>query len=214
MGGDWYDTFRIAPDVLALSVGDVVGRGLAAATAMGQLRTAARASADPDLGPERVVERLDRFVDRTGTGFMASVVHAQLDLAADLQRRGQEHVERGLDGAAGGEATFLWHARSTPLGIGGPTPRVADTVRLAPGDLVVLYTDGVVERRDRSLAGGLDELAEVVTNALGAGLTGEEVLAALVAQAPAHDDACLLAVRWLGVGQEAERTSAGEVRPG
>ena len=84
------------------------------------------------------------------------------------------------------------------MGVRGTTPRVADTVTLAPGDLLLLFTDGVVERRDRPLALALDELAELVTNALGAGLRGAELLEAVVARAPEDDDACLLAVRWLG----------------
>lgn len=200
VGGDWYDTFRVTPDTLALSVGDVVGRGLAAATAMGQLRTAARAAADAELGPVQVVERLDRFVDRTGTGFMTSLVYAELDLVEGVLRYSCAGHLPPLHVRPDGDATYLWNARSTPLGVRAPTPRAADSLRLAPGDLVVLYTDGVVERRDRSLESGLDELAEIVTNAFAAGLTGEEVLAALVAQAPEHDDACLLAVRWLGPG--------------
>ncbi len=75
---------------------------------------------------------------------------------------------------------------------------------LAPGDLLLLFTDGVVERRDRPLALALDELAEIVTNALGAGLSGTELLEAVVARAPEDDDACLLAVRWLGPGAPGE----------
>lgn len=209
VGGDWYDTFRVAPDALALSVGDVVGRGLAAATAMGQLRTAARAAADVELGPVQVLERLDRFVDRTGTGFMASLVYAELDLARGvLQYSCAGHLPPLLV-RPDSDASYLWNARSTPLGVRTPSRRAADTLRMAPGDLVVLYTDGVVERRDRSLEGGLDELAEIVTNAFGSGLTDDEVLAALVAHAPEHDDACVLAVRWLGPAAG----SADEVRP-
>lgn len=207
VGGDWYDTFRVAPDVLALSVGDVVGRGLAAATAMGQLRTAARAAADV-TGPERVVDRLDRFVSRTGTGFMASLVYVELDLASGvLHYSCAGHLPPLLVRSDGGTA-FLWHARSTPLGVRGPTPRSADTVRLAPGDLVVLYTDGVVERRDRALAGGLDELAETVTGTLAAGLPEDDVLQEVVARAPTDDDACMLAVRWLGPASADEERSA------
>lgn len=197
VGGDWYDTFHVAPDVLALSVGDVVGRGLAAATAMGQLRTAARASADV-VGPERVVDRLDRFVDRTGTGFMTSLVYAELDLTTGVLRYTCAGHLPPLHLRADGTATFLWHARSTPLGVRGLSRRSADTVVLGPGDVVLLYTDGVVERRDRALAGGLDELAEMVTNAFAAGLSEDEVLRESVARAPADDDACLLVVRWLG----------------
>ncbi|MFH6689649.1 PP2C family protein-serine/threonine phosphatase [Cellulosimicrobium funkei] len=198
VGGDWYDTFRVAPDVVALSVGDVVGRGLKAATSMGQLRTAVRAASDTGLPPEEVVERVDRFVDRTGTGFMASLVYGELDLRAGVLRYTCAGHLPPLLVRAGGSAAYLWEARSTPLGVRGTTPRVAKAVRLAPGDLLLLFTDGVVERRDRPLALALDELADVVTRALDVGLRDDRLLEAVVSRAPEDDDACLLAVRWLG----------------
>lgn len=212
VGGDWYDTFRVAPDVLAVSVGDVVGRGLTAATAMGQLRTAVRAASDTGLPPEEVVGRLDRFVDRTGTGFMASVVYAELDLVEGVLRYTCAGHLPPLLVRADRSAAYLWEARSTPLGVRGTTPRVADAVLLAPGDLLLLFTDGVVERRDQPLALALDELAETVTNALEAGLGGDDLLGAVVARAPADDDACLLAVRWLGPA--VPEGSADEPSPG
>ena len=66
VGGDWYDAFLLDDDVLAVVVGDVVGRGLHAATAMGQLRSAVRAVAGPGVGPAALLARLDRFVDAGG----------------------------------------------------------------------------------------------------------------------------------------------------
>jgi hypothetical protein len=207
VGGDWYDTFLVTPDALAVSVGDVVGRGLGAATAMGQLRTAARAGADAGLGPELVVDRLDRFVERTGTGFMASLVYAELDLVEGTLRYSCAGHLPPLLVRADGDAGFLWHARSTPLGVRGAAARAADGVVLAPGDTLLLYTDGVVERRGRSLTAGLDELAEVVTNAFAARVPVDEVLGALVDRAVSHDDACVLAVRWLGPGSADEERS-------
>lgn len=198
VGGDWYDTFLVADDTLALSVGDVVGRGLHAATAMGQLRTAARASAGPGAGPEDVLGRLDDFVARTGTGFMASVVYAELDLASGVLRYACAGHLPPLHVRADGGAAYLWHARSTPLGVRGAAARTADTLRLAPGDTVLLYTDGVVERRDRALPEGLDELAGAALRALVGGRPLDGLPARLVAAAAEHDDACVLALRWRG----------------
>jgi hypothetical protein len=198
VGGDWYDTFRIAPDVLALSVGDVVGRGLTAATAMGQLRTVTRAVADPGRSTEHVLGALDRFVERTGTGFMASTVHAQLDLrTGTLRYSSAGHLPPVLV-RPGGDATLLWDARSAPLGVRGSRARTAETVELSPGDVLVLYTDGVVERRDRPLPTGLDELATAARAAVGDGGDVADVPARLVAASPGDDDACVLAVRWRG----------------
>jgi hypothetical protein len=198
VGGDWYDTFLVADDRLALSVGDVVGRGLLAATAMGQLRTAARASAGPGVGPEGVLARLDDFVGRTGTGFMASVVYAELELVSGVLRYSCAGHLPPLHVRADGGAAYLWHARSTPLGVRGAAARTADTLRLARGDTVLLYTDGVVERRDRALPEGLDELAAAASRALTGRAPVDGLPARLVAAAAEHDDACVLALRWRG----------------
>ena len=81
VGGDWYDTFVVSRDLLAVVVGDVVGRGLGAASAMGQLRSAVRAVADPGVGPARLLERLDRFVEQVEAASMATLAYAELDLA-------------------------------------------------------------------------------------------------------------------------------------
>ncbi|MBD8079744.1 SpoIIE family protein phosphatase [Cellulosimicrobium arenosum] len=202
VGGDWYDSYRVAPGRLALSVGDVVGRGLGAATAMGQLRTASRAVADSRAGPEQVLDRLDRFVENTGTGFMASLVYAQLDLDEGLLHYACAGHLPPLHVRADGTSAFLWDARSTPLGVRTAEPRASAAVQLARGDVVVLYTDGIVESRDRDLQSGLevllgaatDALVGTVDPALGLGALAER----LVADAPEHDDSCVLALRWSG----------------
>ena len=80
VGGDWYDAFLLDDDVLAVAVGDVVGRGLHAATAMGQLRSAVRAIAGPGVGPAALLTRLDRFVTQAAVGFMATLAYAEIDL--------------------------------------------------------------------------------------------------------------------------------------
>ncbi|MBD5786126.1 SpoIIE family protein phosphatase [Cellulosimicrobium terreum] len=204
VGGDWYDTYRTTPDTLALSVGDVVGRGLGAATAMGQLRTASRAVADPAAGPEQVLDRLDRFVAGTGTGFMASLVYAQLDLATGALRYACAGHLPPLHLRADGDTSFLWHARSTPLGVRGSSARTADTVLLDPGDVLVLYTDGIVERRDRALSTELDALADTARTALALHGSVDLLALGLVEDAPEHDDACVLAIRWLGPSADEE----------
>ncbi|PRZ04479.1 serine/threonine-protein kinase RsbW [Isoptericola sp. CG 20/1183] len=197
VGGDWYDAFWVAPAVLALVVGDVVGHGLLAATAMGQLRTATRALAGPGLGPGRVLDRVDGFVVDRETGFGSTLVYAELDTGSGvLAYACAGHLPPLHVTDAGAE--FLWEGRSTPLGVHhrrvGP-PRRQGRVRLAAGDTVLLYTDGVVERRDVPLTDGLAGLARTAGRpAAGAALTTQ----VLDAGPNRRDDACVLAVTWSG----------------
>ncbi|MBX9245322.1 serine/threonine-protein phosphatase, partial [Actinotalea ferrariae] len=195
VGGDWYDVFLVRDGVLAVAVGDVVGRGLHAAAAMGQLRSAVRAVADED-GPVGVLARLDRFVERTGVGFMATLAYAELDLATGLVRYAcAGHMPPLL---LGEETTLLWEGRSLPLGVrGARTGREQGVVQLTGGDRLVLYTDGLVERRDQPLDEALAALVEA------AGSLGGAPVNRLVSDAPAHpvgehDDVCLLALTWFG----------------
>ena len=157
VGGDWYDAFLLDDHVLAVTVGDVVGRGLHAATAMGQLRSAVRAVSGPGVGPATLLRRLDRFVRQAGVGFMATLAYAEIDLVTGQVRYACAGHLPPLRLTAGGAHEFLWDGRSTPLGIG--SGRTEASAALDPGDLLVLYTDGLVERRDRSLLDGLEVLA-------------------------------------------------------
>jgi serine phosphatase RsbU (regulator of sigma subunit) len=200
VGGDWYDAFWIDTTTVAVVVGDVVGHGLAAATAMGQLRTATRALAGPGLGPARVLDLVDRFVVDRQVGFGSTLVYAELDTATGvLSHACAGHLPPLW--VSGDGPDYLWPGRSTPLGVHlgrvGP-PREQGRVRLAPGDAVLLYTDGVVERRDQPLPDGLADLARSVRPpAPGEALTAH--VADVAPGGPARrDDACLLALTWFG----------------
>lgn len=193
VGGDWYDAFLLDDDVLAVAVGDVVGRGLHAATAMGQLRSAVRAVAGPGVGPAELVRRLDRFVARAGVGFMATLAYAEIDLTTGRVRYACAGHLPPLRFPAHGAPEFLWEGRSTPLGV--RSVRTEAEVDLDPEDLLMLYTDGLVERRGRPLLGGLEDLA-----AAGAALR-ESSVSALVTGLLTHagderDDVCVLVVSW------------------
>ncbi|KQR10340.1 SpoIIE family protein phosphatase [Cellulomonas sp. Leaf334] len=193
VGGDWYDAFLVDDDVLAVAVGDVVGRGLHAATAMGQLRSAVRAVAGPGVGPAELLTRLDRFVVQADVGFMATLAYAEIDLTTGVVRYACAGHLPPLRLTAGGAHEFLWDGRSTPLGVG--TGRAEASAALDPGDLLVLYTDGLVERRDRSLREGLEALASA-----GAALLESSVavlVTGLLERAPADlDDVCVLVATW------------------
>ncbi|GEK23235.1 PP2C family protein-serine/threonine phosphatase [Cellulomonas xylanilytica] len=193
VGGDWFDAFLLDDHVLAVTVGDVVGRGLHAATAMGQLRSAVRAVAAPGVGPAALLARLDRFVGQTGVGFMATLAYAEIDLTSGEVRYACAGHLPPLRFAAGGAHEFWWDGRSTPLGSGAG--RTEATATLDPHDQLILYTDGLVERRDRPLLDGLEALASAGValreTSVGALVTG------LLGQArDERDDVCVLVASW------------------
>nr|WP_269205037.1 SpoIIE family protein phosphatase [Motilibacter aurantiacus] len=157
IGGDWWDALRLADGRIALVVGDVAGHGVAAAAAMAQIRTALRAYLLDGHGPGAALDRLDNLVDALFVGDMATAVVAAIDPAA----RTAEIVCAGHPPpvlAHTGGAHALDIPPRPPLGVGllgGSTPV---TVALPAGSALVLYTDGLVERRDASVYDGVSKL--------------------------------------------------------
>ncbi len=200
VGGDWYDVFLVEPGVLAFVVGDVVGRGLGAASAMGQLRSAVRAVAAPGVGPSRLLARLDRFVEQVEAAALSTLAYAELDLATGAVRYACAGHPPPVLLPTTGAGQLVWGGRSTPLGTYGQGERDEAELRLGDGDRLLLYTDGLVERRDRALDDGLAALAATVA------ATGSQPLARAVrtiADGMLHDEAgrddvCLLLLEWAG----------------
>jgi serine/threonine-protein kinase RsbW len=197
VGGDWYDVFRLGGTTLALVVGDVVGHGLDAAVAMGQLRGAVRALA-PTGSPSRVLDALDLFVEQVPQAAMATLAYAELDLEdGALTYACAGHPPPLLLGSDA--SRLLWDGRSLPLGASFEGhQRTQATDRLSAGETIVLYTDGLVEDRGRGISVGLDLLLEVAVQAGGsAGPSSlvDVVVDRLVAEIDNKDDVCVLAVR-------------------
>jgi len=139
-------------------VGDVVGKGVQAAATMGQLRNSLRAFASEHNDPGKVVRRLSRMVDALPEAPFATLAY----LVLDATRRRCRYVVAGhpppLLVTPSGTAAYLEEGRSLPLGVDGDAPvEVAEAV-LEPGATIVLYTDGLVERRDASLDEGLERV--------------------------------------------------------
>ncbi|MGW2915904.1 PP2C family protein-serine/threonine phosphatase [Streptomyces asoensis] len=162
--GDWYDLVDLPGDNLAVAVGDVVGHGLAAACAMGQLRSALSAACRVADGPAQAVEALGlyaRFVE----GAEATTV---VTTFIDWDRRTIAYSSAGhpppVLAHADGTVTFLDRATDPPLAARPEhLPRPQAHTRFTEGDTLVLYTDGLIERRGEDIYTGLDRLAESVT---------------------------------------------------
>ena len=162
-GGDWFDAIPLAGGSVALVVGDVVGHGVAASAAMGQLRAVLTEllAAEADLG--RVLERADAFAARSAALGAATLALAVLDPASGKLRYSTCGHPPPLVIGIDGTARYLEGTGTGPLGTGSP-PVVA-TSALAPGELVLLYSDGLVERPDRTIEEGMAELAVAAARA-------------------------------------------------
>ena len=161
-GGDWYDVLPVDQGRLAVVVGDVVGNGAPAAAVMGQLRSALAALLLEGHGPARALELLDSFVAHVPGARVSTVACLLLDPATGrLVHSCAGHpppLVVDVDGAR-----YLDGGLGPALGVTAAGPRPEAVTSLAPGALFVLYTDGLVERRDAALDEGLDRLATVAT---------------------------------------------------
>ena len=162
-GGDWFDAIPLDGGAVALVVGDVVGHGLSASAAMGQLRAvlAELLAAEDDLG--QVLRRTDAFAARMPSLRAATLVLVVLDPAAGTLRYTTCGHPPPLVIGVDGKARYLEGTGTGPLGTGSPPVLASST--LAPGELVLLYSDGLVERPDRTIAEGMGELAVVAADA-------------------------------------------------
>jgi anti-anti-sigma factor len=162
-GGDWFDAIPLDGGAVALVVGDVVGHGLSASAAMGQLRAvlAELLAAEDDLG--QVLRRTDAFAARMPSLRAATLVLVVLDPAAGTLRYTTCGHPPPLVIGVDGKARYLEGTGTGPLGTGS-LPVLASST-LAPGELVLLYSDGLVERPDRTIAEGMGELAVVAADA-------------------------------------------------
>lgn len=192
VGGDWYDAFPLPSGELALVVGDVVGHGLDAAVAMGQLRGAVRALA-PGADPADVLARLDVVVEHLPAADMATVAYAVYEPGARTLHYACAGHPPPLLVRADGTVTYLWDGRSAPLGATFGVRRGSSTISLATGDTVVLYTDGLVERRDRAIDAGLRRLADAAAARPAADPDlAADLCDALLPDDDQEDDACVL----------------------
>ncbi len=199
VGGDWYDAFSLPSGEFWAMTGDVGGHGLRPAVIMGRLRSALRAYALEGWPPEKVLHLANQKLQHFEKGATATVVCAAFSPPYD-------HFDLALAGhpppalAAPGEPTRLLDVKPTPLlGASTDTAPKRTRIEMPLGGVLLLYTDGLIERRDESLDVGLERLRSVVTAA-----DPEEVCrrvtGALMGDWPPDDDVAILAIQRVPVG--------------
>jgi serine/threonine-protein kinase RsbW len=192
VGGDWYDSFRLESGAIALVVGDVVGHGLEAAVAMGQLRGAVSALAQSS-SPSELLVRLDAFVETVPSAATATLAYVELDPETGTLRYACAGHPPPLVVSVDGSTRYLWDGRSAPLGSILGQQRGLAQDRLDRGETLVLYTDGLVERRTVSIDTGLERLADAARRSdTGSPRLADEICDAVLDGRSQDDDVCVL----------------------
>jgi PAS domain S-box-containing protein len=201
IGGDWYDVLERPDGRVALVVGDVAGHGLRAAASMGQLRNAFRAYGMVEASPAEVVARINRLVMSGVEQVMATVLYLVLEReSGEVAWSAAGHPPPLVIAPDG--ARFLEGGRSVPIGAADPAVFREATAILPPGSSLLLYTDGLVERRDTPLEERLKELAEAAAGAgEELGELCERVIKRVLGPGDPRDDVAILAVRPLPVAE-------------
>ncbi|GID31689.1 SpoIIE family protein phosphatase [Paractinoplanes brasiliensis] len=217
VGGDWYDTVPLADGRIGIVVGDCVGHGLQAATVMGQLRSACRALLLQNTDPAQTLTALDRFAVQLPGAMCATVFCGVLDPASGELTYASAGHPPAVVTHADGETDLLDQGRSRPLGVHSAAARPEARYRVPARATLLLYTDGLVERRRQPLTAGIKRAADAVQRARSATL---EDLASVVMDSMApetgyDDDVALLLYRHPGpleVEFPAEATRLATVR--
>lgn len=197
VGGDWYDVAALPDGRLAAAVGDVVGQGLQAAAVMGQLRSALSAVTVADVGPGNALQVLDRFARQIEQATATTAVKVVLDLEQGTATYSSAGHLPPLLQHCDGRVEALDQALGPPLAAteaAGTRPQA--TARFGPGARLVLYTDGLVERRTEDLTDGIDRLVRCLSGH--PGLSAEALIETIIAEVRepdcAADDTAVLVI--------------------
>ncbi|MEQ3554627.1 SpoIIE family protein phosphatase [Pseudonocardia nematodicida] len=158
-GGDWFDVLDLADGVVALVVGDVVGRGPAAAAVMGQLRSAVASNLVNGQSPARALEQLDQYALRVRGATASTVAIATIDTGSGELRYASAGHPPPLVAGTDGVRTLV-EGRGVPLGISGRPPFSEAGAHMVPGETILLCSDGLFERRDEVIDDGLARLVD------------------------------------------------------
>jgi anti-sigma regulatory factor (Ser/Thr protein kinase) len=201
LGGDWYDAFVLPDGRLAMAIGDVVGKGFHAAAIMGQLRSGLRAYALDGMMPGGVLERLSRLLRQLEPGRTATVMYLVINPhGGDLAVASAGHPPP-LVQAPGEEPYLMDLPGSVPLGATRHVRYEDHELQLDPGAVLVMYTDGLVERPGEGLEDSLDRLIATVRDGdENLEHLGDTLVDVLLPEGPGADDAALLMARAMPLG--------------
>jgi sigma-B regulation protein RsbU (phosphoserine phosphatase) len=194
VGGDWYDVFALPSGSVCAVIGDVTGTGLNAAVIMGRMRSALRAYALETEDPADILHRLNRKMSHFEPDAMATVLCAVISPALDEIRISCAGHLPPLLAHRGQPAELVNVAADLPIGLATPRPRRVRTVLLPPGAVLCLYTDGLVERRDRPLDDGIARL-RAATAAMDPERACASIMAAMAGYVTHTDDIAVLMLR-------------------
>ncbi|MEA2218169.1 MAG: hypothetical protein QOJ35_795 [Solirubrobacteraceae bacterium] len=198
VGGDWYDAIALPGGRVAVAIGDVVGRGIAAAATMGQMRSALRAILMQADDSGAMAERLNRFALGLGECILTTVVLAIFEPATGRLRYTNAGHPPPLVVGPDGAAHYLDDEPAPPMGV-METPRYRQrTLMLQPGSSLLMYTDGLVERSTEVLDIGLDRLRAAAVAGADVEALCDRVIDALVDHdAPQVDDVTMIVLHAL-----------------
>ena len=194
IGGDWYDAFELSDGTLCFSIGDVGGRGLSAAIPMGKLRQAFRVLSAVERDPAQLLRIADTAVRREHPDVYVTAFVAVYDpIARRLSYANAGHpppLVRSIDASVRslGEAGL-------PLGLESFAPVKTEREQLAEGDLLVCFTDGLIEARKDIAAGMSDVMRALADPAVGIATDAAGLVGALALPEGAHDDVAILTLR-------------------
>lgn len=194
VAGDWWEADTMPDGTILVGLGDAAGHGMAAMTQMCELRHGARALAAVEASPSALLADLNRRLAAIDAGF-ATAFYSRLDPATGALRWASAGHVPPLLARADGTVSVLNRRGGAPLGTPDVPPGPDTPLTLEPGDTLVLYSDGVIERRYENLDVGLDRL--VATVAAHAGGSPDRLADAIVVEhcVARVDDCCLLVVR-------------------
>lgn len=208
VGGDWYDVFQLSSGRLTFVIGDVVGRGVIAASVMAEARTALRAYLMERHELSKVMSLLNDLLVSMGRSRSATAALLALDPElGELEAVSAGHLPALLVGPDG-SGRFLEHHPGLPLGIKARQRYVTERYPFALGSALLLYTDGLVERRGEPIDKGLARLRAAAEAAAGdgEGSLADGVYRRLLDDTLLDDDVALLAVESLPLGPKLELT--------
>ena len=203
-GGDWYDVFELSDDLVFFSVGDVMGKGAPAAALMGQVRSAIRAYAVSGLSPTEVLSSLDRLFDTLIEDRVVTAVVGTISPSTGRVVLSNAGHPPPLVVRADGSATFCPMQRTLLIAAGlSGSLRPRDEVVLDRGDSLIMYSDGLIERRGEVITHGMDRLANTATVVARAGWSDHPAVtfASMLSVEERTDDIVVLCLTYTGLSE-------------